>query len=157
MNTIKLKDSEQSLIIVTSVPQLILTVMIPITFMISTMMISVASRICHLESTVIVTRMSMICHSDNSDRYQNINDLPSDNNDHHQNIKDLPSDINNDCYHDINSLPINTLNLASTKLPPKTRKRGRPRGADLTVIGLPLTKTKHADKPVKFLTKSSKE
>ena len=78
--------------------------------------------------------------SDDNDRHQNINDLPSDDNDRHQNINDLPSGINKDCHHDINSLPNDTLNLASIKLPPKIRKRGRPRGADLTVIGLPRRK-----------------
>lgn len=36
-------------------------------------------------------------------------------------------------------------------MPPSLRKRGRPRGAGLTVIGLP--KRQKRDGPVKFLTK----
>ena len=46
--------------------------------------------------------------------------------------------------------------LASIKLPPKIKKRGRPKGAGLTVIGLP--RKKHCkDKPVKFLKKGKQE
>ena len=41
--------------------------------------------------------------------------------------------------------------LSSMKMPPSMRKRGRPKGAELTVIDLPKRRKK--DKPVKFLTK----
>jgi len=40
-------------------------------------------------------------------------------------------------------------------LPPKIRKRGRPKGVNSTVIGVP--KKKCSDGPVKFLQKSNKE
>ena len=40
--------------------------------------------------------------------------------------------------------------------PPKIRKRDRPKGANLTVIGLP-NKKKHVEYPVRFLLKSAEE
>ena len=42
--------------------------------------------------------------------------------------------------------------LGEVKLPPKLRKRGRPKGADQTVIGLPK-KRHRGNKPVPFLKK----
>ena len=42
--------------------------------------------------------------------------------------------------------------LDSVKLPPKMRKRGRPKGAEKTVIGLPNKKRK-LNKPITFLKK----
>lgn len=38
------------------------------------------------------------------------------------------------------------------KLPPKMKKKGRPRGAEKTVIGLPRKKKK-TEKPITFLKK----
>ena len=40
--------------------------------------------------------------------------------------------------------------LENVKLPPKMKKRGRPKGAETTVIGLPRKKKK-TDKPTPFL------
>ena len=48
------------------------------------------------------------------------------------------------------SLP-NTVGLRDIKLPPKIRKRGRPKGAEKTTIGLP--RKKKENKPVPFLKK----
>ena len=42
-------------------------------------------------------------------------------------------------------------------MPPKMRKRGRPKGADKTVIGLPRKKMRTGGKPVPFLRKLPKE
>ena len=42
--------------------------------------------------------------------------------------------------------------LENVKLPPKMKKRGRPKGAETTVIGLPRKKKK-TDKPTPFLKK----
>ena len=50
----------------------------------------------------------------------------------------------------------NALDLKSINLPPKLKKRGRPKGADLTVIGLPRKK-KCNGKPLKFLRKPRQE
>ena len=62
-----------------------------------------------------------------------------------------------DDHHAVTSnFPAKTLDLTSIKLPPKIRKRGRPKGAGLTVIGLPR-KRKYTDGPVKFLRKSNSE
>jgi len=56
--------------------------------------------------------------------------------------------------HVINDSP----DLKSIKLPPKIRKRGRPKGAGLTVIGLPKKKKcTDSDRPVNFLKKSIEE
>ena len=44
------------------------------------------------------------------------------------------------------------LGLENVKLPPKIKKRGRPKGAEKTVIGLPRKKKK-TDKPIPFLKK----
>ena len=49
-----------------------------------------------------------------------------------------------------------TVNLSKILLPPKMRKRGRPKGADKTVIGLPKKKYR-GDKPLPFITKSPKD
>ena len=49
-----------------------------------------------------------------------------------------------------------THDLASIKLPPKNNKRGRPKGAGSTVIGLPRKKL-CKDKPVNFLMKGKQE
>ena len=60
-------------------------------------------------------------------------------------------------YHEINDSPAD-VDLKSIKLPPKIRKRGRPKGAGLTVIGLPQKKRCiDSDHPVKFLKKSIEE
>ena len=40
-------------------------------------------------------------------------------------------------------------------MPPKIKKRGRPKGADKTVIGLPRKKMRTSGKPVPFLKKKS--
>ena len=44
------------------------------------------------------------------------------------------------------------LGLENVKLPPKMKKRGRPKGAEKTIIGLPCKKKK-TDKPTPFLKK----
>ena len=46
--------------------------------------------------------------------------------------------------------------LANIQLPPKVRKRGRPKGAALTVIGLPKKKGRMC-KPQEFRRKSPRE
>ena len=46
------------------------------------------------------------------------------------------------------SLPVPS--LGSIKMPPKKTRKGRPRGCDSTVIGLPRSKHSKADKPVPF-------
>ena len=43
------------------------------------------------------------------------------------------------------------LGLENVKLPPKINKRGRPKVAEKTVIGLPCKKKKKTDKPTPFL------
>ena len=48
------------------------------------------------------------------------------------------------------------MDLKSISLPPKLKKRGRPKGADLTVIGLPRKK-KCNSKPLTFLRKPCQE
>ena len=48
--------------------------------------------------------------------------------------------------------PSNIVGLRDIKLPPKIRKRGRPKGAEKTTIGLPRKKKKE-NKPVPFLKK----
>ncbi|XP_065840465.1 uncharacterized protein [Oscarella lobularis] len=45
----------------------------------------------------------------------------------------------------------------SLKLPPPMLKRGRPKGADLTVIGLPSSKRRKSDQPLPFKKKSPHE
>ena len=80
------------------------------------------------------------------------------------NTEESPLDLNAeelsyvyDDHHAVTSdLPAKMLDLTSIKLPPKIRKRGRPKGAGLTVIGLPRKK-KCTDGPVKFLRKSNSE
>ena len=47
---------------------------------------------------------------------------------------------------------IPTIVLSQIKLPPKLRKRGRPKGAEKTVIGLPRKKHR-GNKPVPFAKK----
>ena len=42
-------------------------------------------------------------------------------------------------------------------MPPKMKKRGRPKGADKTVIGLPRKKMRTSGKKCHFLKKSPKE
>ena len=42
-------------------------------------------------------------------------------------------------------------------LPPAVKRRGRPKGHDVTVIGLPAKKKKNNNKPVPFLRKHSSE
>ena len=44
------------------------------------------------------------------------------------------------------------LGLENVRFPPKIKKRGRPKGAEKTVIGLPRKKKK-MDKPTPFLKK----
>jgi len=50
------------------------------------------------------------------------------------------------------------LDLENVKLPPKMKKRGRPKGAQKTIIGLPRRKKKkscpESDKPTAFLRKN---
>lgn len=46
--------------------------------------------------------------------------------------------------------------VSNIKLPPKVKKRGRPKGSELTVIGLPK-KRKTQGKPVAFIKKHSKQ
>ena len=46
--------------------------------------------------------------------------------------------------------------METIKLPCKMRKRGRPKGADKTVIGLPRKKS-IGNKPVSFLYKGAKQ
>ena len=53
--------------------------------------------------------------------------------------------------HIINGLH-NIVGLKRITLPPKQRKRGRPKGADKTVIGLPLAKNVNKG-PLTFLKK----
>lgn len=59
-------------------------------------------------------------------------------NDHHD-ISDPPADLINNDGHEIND-SLSDVDLKSIKLPPKIRKRGRLKGASLTVIGLPQKK-----------------
>lgn len=47
--------------------------------------------------------------------------------------------------------------VQSIVLPPKLRKRGRPKGASLTVIGLPRKKTCQTSKPVAFIKRHIRE
>ena len=51
------------------------------------------------------------------------------------------------------------IDLENVKLPPKMKKRGRPKGAETTVIGLPRRKKKKAttEKPTAFLKKQPVE
>ena len=46
------------------------------------------------------------------------------------------------------------LNSVGLKVPPPVKKRGRPRGSDLTIIGLPAKRNRrdnlHSRKPVSF-------
>ena len=51
---------------------------------------------------------------------------------------------------------IYTAELKTIKLPPKMRKRGRPKGAETTVIGLPKRR-KRSNKTVPFLKKLPSE
>ena len=70
---------------------------------------------------------------------------------HDHDINDPSAKLDN---HIINDSP----DLKSIKLPPEIRKRGRPKGADLTVIGLPKKKKcTDSDRLVKFLKKSIEE
>lgn len=48
-------------------------------------------------------------------------------------------------------------NTSTIKMPPTMRKRGRPKGAGLTVIGLPKKKGKMSLKPSAFILKSDWE
>ena len=48
------------------------------------------------------------------------------------------------------------LDISNLKLPPKQKKHGRPKGSELTVIGLPKKKRKDAG-PVAFIRKHPKE
>ena len=51
---------------------------------------------------------------------------------------------------------IHTAELKTIKLPPKMRKRGRPKGTETTVIGLPKRR-KRSNKTVPFLKKLPSE
>lgn len=42
----------------------------------------------------------------------------------------------------------NLTDIATVKLPPRINKRGRPKGSELTVIGLPKKRLKEKSKPV---------
>ena len=56
--------------------------------------------------------------------------------------------------------PLSTIdeNISVIKMPPTMRKRGRPKGAGLTVIGLPKKKGKTAStRPTAFVLKSEWE
>ena len=55
--------------------------------------------------------------------------------------------------------PLTTIddNISVVKMPPTMRKRGRPKGAGLTVIGLPKRKGKTTSKPTAFVLKSEWE
>lgn len=54
---------------------------------------------------------------------------------------------------DITAVFISVLSdLSNLAMPPSMRRRGRPKGAELTVVGL-LRKRKSSAGPVKFLTK----
>ena len=56
--------------------------------------------------------------------------------------------------------PLSTIddNISVVKMPPKMRKRGRPKGAGLTVIGLPKKKGKTVStRPTAFVLKSEWE
>ena len=55
--------------------------------------------------------------------------------------------------------PLSTIddNILVVKMPPTMRKRGRPKGAGLTVIGLPKKKGKTTSGPTAFLLKSEWE
>ena len=56
--------------------------------------------------------------------------------------------------------PLSTIddNISVVKMPPTMRKRGRPKGAGLTVIGLPKKKGKTVStKPTAFILKSEWE
>ena len=55
-------------------------------------------------------------------------------------------------YHNL----IASTELQSIRLPSKMRKRGRPKGADKTVIGLPRKKSR-GSRPVSFLYKGAKQ
>ena len=48
------------------------------------------------------------------------------------------------------------IKLGTIKLPPKIKKRGRPKGAEMTVIGLTKRRKKH-DKTLPFLKKLPQE
>ena len=73
---------------------------------------------------------------------------------HYHDMRDPSAKLD---YHEINDSPAD-VDLKSIKLPPKIRKRGRPKGAGLTVIGLPQKKRCiDSDHPVKFLKKSIEE
>ena len=50
-----------------------------------------------------------------------------------------------------------SLKLDNVVLPPKSKKRGRPKGSDNTVIGLPIKKKVETSKPTPFIRKSSKD
>ena len=70
---------------------------------------------------------------------------------HDHDINDPSAKLDNHVIND-------SLDLKSIKLPPKIRKRGRPKGAGLTVIWLPKKKKcTDSDRPVKFLKKSIEE
>lgn len=53
---------------------------------------------------------------------------------------------------------IHNLDFKSIAMPPIIRKRGRPKGSDKTIIGLPKKKKKSLEnKPLPFLKKTPKE
>ena len=55
--------------------------------------------------------------------------------------------------------PLSTIddNISVVKMPPTMRKRGRPKGAGLTVIGLPKKKGKTVSRPTAFVLRSEWE